>query len=258
MSIKNFAVNSGPGDGASGNIWKDDEVFREPSGYFFQNKKHISCNLCQSESTIATFRASGTNVNNCFIDLNGALLSSLTLGANSTLVKGQMTIDRNLICQGTGRFTGAVRASVIADSGGSLSQVRTIAQSKKSFDIPHPTQENRRIRHVCIEGPEAAVYIRGKMEGTNIIYLPEYWRDLVHTESISVHLTPIGMYQELFVKEIKWGTQVEIQNNAGGSISCYYTVTGVRKDVAPVIPEYDGLTPADYPGDNEEYIVNSD
>lgn len=258
MTIKNFGVVSGPGDGASGNIWQDDEIFREPSGYSFQNTAHISCNLCQSESNVATFRATGTDVNNCFIDKNGALLSSLTIGSNATLVKGEITIDRNLTCLASGTFTGSLRAASISDAGGSLSQVRTIAQSKKSFDIPHPTQENRRIRYVCLEGPEAGIYVRGKMDGTNVIYLPEYWRDLVDAESISVHLTPFGHYQELFVKQIKWGTQVEIQNNAGGSISCYYTVTGVRKDVSPVIPEYDGLTPEDYPGDNNDYIVNSD
>ena len=38
----------------------------------------------------------------------------------------------------------------------------------------------------------------------------------MHTDSISVHLTPVGTYQELFVKN-KWGTQIMIQNNAGGA-----------------------------------------
>ena len=56
MTIKNFGVVSGPGDGASGDVWENDEVFREPTGYVFKNTAHISCNLCQTESTIATFR----------------------------------------------------------------------------------------------------------------------------------------------------------------------------------------------------------
>ena len=258
MTIKNFGVVSGPGDGGSGDIWENDEIFREPTGYFFQNTAHISCNLCQTESQIATFRAAGTDVTNCFIDLNGGFLSTLTLGSNMTMVKGEITIDKNLTCLANGTFTGSVTANAISDAGGTLADVRLTANSKKSFDIAQPTEKKKRIRHVCNEGPEAAVYTRGKMEGTNVIYLPEYWRDLVHTDSISVHLTPVGTYQELFVKEIKWGTQIMIQNNAGGAISCYYTVTGVRKDVAPVIPEYEGLTPADYPGDNDEYIVNAD
>ena len=42
-------------------------------------------------------------------------------------------------------------------------------------------------------------------------------------------------------------------NSAGGSIHCSYTVFGERKDTTKNIPEYKGLTPNDYPGDNEEY-----
>ena len=258
MTIKNFGVVSGPGDGNSGNIWAQTPSMDIPTGYFFQNNAHISCNLCQTESTIATFRAAGTDVTNCFIDLNGGFLATLTIGANMTMVKGEMTIDRNLTGLANAIFTGTITSPTISRLDATDAQIKALASSKKSFDIPHPTEKKKRIRHVCIEGPEAAVYTRGKMEGTNVIYLPEYWRDLVHTDSISVHLTPVGTYQELFVKEIKWGTQIMIQNNAGGAISCYYTVTGVRKDVAPVIPEYEGLTPADYPGDNDEYIVNAD
>ena len=32
-------------------------------------------------------------------------------------------------------------------------------QSWKGFDIKHPTKEKHRLRHVCVEGPEAAVYL---------------------------------------------------------------------------------------------------
>ena len=31
---------------------------------------------------------------------------------------------------------------------------------------------------------------------------------------------------------------------------------GTRKDTPRNIPEYEGLTPADYPGDNSEYTIN--
>jgi hypothetical protein len=258
MTIKNFGVVSGPGDGNSGNIWQQTPSMDIPTGYFFQNVAHISCNLCQTESTIATFRAAGTDVTNCFIDLNGGFLATLTIGSNMTLVKGEMVIDRNLTGLANAIFTGTITSPTISQINADIASNKSLASSKKSFDIPHPSEKNKRLRHVCIEGPEAAVYTRGKIEGTNIIHLPEYWRDLVDTETISVHLTPIGSYQELFFKEIKWGNQIKIQNNAGGHISCYYTVTGVRKDVSVVIPEYEGLTPGDYPGDNDEYIVNAD
>ena len=53
--------------------------------------------------------------------------------------------------------------------------------SKKPFDIPHPTKEGWRLRHVCIEGPTADVYVRGRLNNSNVIELPEYWRKLVDT-----------------------------------------------------------------------------
>ena len=46
----------------------------------------------------------------------------------------------------------------------------------KSFIIDHPDDSSKYLVHVCLEGPEAAVYYRGKGEITNnnsvVIYLP--------------------------------------------------------------------------------------
>jgi hypothetical protein len=123
---------------------------------------------------------------------------------------------------------------------------------KKPFDIPHPTKEGWRLRHVCIEGPTADVYVRGKLKDSNVIELPEYWRKLVHPETITVNLTPIGTYQELYVDKIEWGTRITIKTNSGSSINCNYTVYGERADTDKNIPEYEG-TYDDYPGDNRQY-----
>ena len=64
--------------------------------------------------------------------------------------------------------------------------------AKKNFDIPHPTKKDHRLRHVCVEGPTADVYIRGKLTDSNVINLPDYWKDLVDEDSITVQLQPIG------------------------------------------------------------------
>jgi hypothetical protein len=132
-----------------------------------------------------------------------------------------------------------------------------LAASKKGFDIPHPTKEKHRLRYICLEGPGAEVYFRGKLENTNVIEVPDYWKGLVDAETITVNLTPIGCYQELFVEKIEWGSRIVIKNNAGGAIKCHYTVYGERKDVEKNIPEYEGLTSGDYPGDNSEYRLNN-
>jgi hypothetical protein len=127
---------------------------------------------------------------------------------------------------------------------------------KKGFDIPHPSKKNHRLRYICVEGPSAEVYLRGKLKEETVIELPEYWRNLVDAETIGVTLTPIGFYQELFVEKIEWGTHIIIKNNSGTSINCTYVVYGERKDTSRNIPEYVGLTPNDYPGDNREYTIN--
>ena len=128
-------------------------------------------------------------------------------------------------------------------------------QSWKGFDIQHPSKKNHRLRYVCLEGPEAGVYARGRISGTNTIHLPDYWRDLVDAETISVHLTPIGANQGLCVEEIKWGTQILIKSENGTAIDCFYSVYGARKDGEPLIPEYEGESPADYPGDSAQFSI---
>lgn len=124
---------------------------------------------------------------------------------------------------------------------------------KKDFDIPHPTKDGWRLRHVCIEGPTADVYVRGKLKNSNVINLPKYWKGLVDPETITINITPIGSYQELFVEEIKYESSIIVKNNTGSPIHCHYTISGERIDVDKNIPEYEG-TYDDYPGNNDEYM----
>lgn len=137
-----------------------------------------------------------------------------------------------------------------------LNKTFGIAVSKKSFDISHPTKENHRLRYVCLEGPSAEVYVRGKLKDKNVIDLPDYWKGLVDPDSITVTLTPIGTFQELFYEEVEWCSTIKVMNAAGGPVNCSYTVFAERKDTPKNIPEYQGLTPLDYPGDNDNYLVN--
>lgn len=141
--------------------------------------------------------------------------------------------------------------------GGVLSVKAPIWDAKKSFDIQHPTKENYRLRYITLEGPNAEVYYRGKLKNENVINLPDYWTGLVDPETIGVNLTPVGSWQELYVEKIQWGTQIIIKNNSGSQINCDYVVFGERKDTTKNIPEYPGLTPDDYPGDNREYNINT-
>ena len=126
----------------------------------------------------------------------------------------------------------------------------------KNFDINHPTKKDHRLRHSCVETPQNDVYYRGRMENTTTINLPDYWRELVDPDSISVNLTPMGSYQDLFVEKIEWGSKVTVKNASGGPIRCSYVVFGERKDVEKLIPEYEGDTPESYPGNNDVYDIS--
>ena len=130
-----------------------------------------------------------------------------------------------------------------------------ILSAKKNFDIPHPTKEGWRLRHTCPEGPSNDVYIRGRVRNKTEISLPEYWTKLVDPSSITVSLTPVGAHQDVIVKRIG-DNKVFLQSKGGMPIDCFYHIFAERIDGEKLIVEYKGETPADYPGNNNEYSVS--
>ena len=121
--------------------------------------------------------------------------------------------------------------------------------SPKPFDIKHPSKDGWRLRYACIEGPEVGVYHRGRVRGEKIIKLPDYWKDLVDVESISVQLQPIGAHQDVIVK--RWDEEfIYLQAQGGMPVNCFYHVYAARKDVNPLYVEYQGDSWKDYPDPN--------
>ena len=128
------------------------------------------------------------------------------------------------------------------------------AKLDKGFDIEHPTRKGKRVRHICVEGPESAIYIRGKLKGTHIIDIPEYWQGLVDYDTITVNLTPCGKPDlSLYVKEIK-DNKIILSSDHLTQVECFYQVWADR--IGPeLIVEYDGESPADYPGDQSGHSI---
>ena len=121
----------------------------------------------------------------------------------------------------------------------------------KPFDIEHPTKGSGwRLRYACIEGPEAGVYFRGRTQDNEIV-LPDYWKDLVVIDTITIQTQPVGGAQDIIVKE--WDdSKITLE----GVTDCFYHVYGERKDVNPLVVEYEGNTREDYPDpkyDNPTY-----
>ena len=123
---------------------------------------------------------------------------------------GNLAVDTNLQVGATGVYGGNVTAPTFI--GNLIGNVTGKASDNKSFDIPHATQPGKRIRHVCAEGPEAGIYVRGRLTGKNTIELPDYWEGLVDPDSITVTLTQIGSSQDLIVESIDWGKVVKIKS----------------------------------------------
>jgi hypothetical protein len=110
--------------------------------------------------------------------------------------------------------------------------------TSKSFVIPHPTKEGKRLVHGAIEGPEFGVYYRGEING-KVIDLPEYWTELVDESTITVQLTSIGGSQNLYIEKIE-NNKVHINSSGWFSTPhCYYNVYGERKDIDKIKTEID-------------------
>jgi hypothetical protein len=108
----------------------------------------------------------------------------------------------------------------------SLSVGGHLSASTKAFLIPHPNDKTKNLQHGAVESPEWGVIYRGK-SADKILILPDYWENLVHEDSVTVTLTPVGKFQNLVVKE---------QNNKfikiGGVKGEYnFIICGERKDV---------------------------
>ena len=135
--------------------------------------------------------ASGGVIINAVETKNGVdLKNALSLGNDTTICNAPMIV--NSIVKASDFFSSAGGLNATTKLAGKALEV---AVGKKGFDIPHPLRDGYRLRHICIEGPSADVYFRGTLQNVNEIIIPDYWRNLVDNESVSVTLTPIGSYQ---------------------------------------------------------------
>jgi hypothetical protein len=106
----------------------------------------------------------------------------------------------------------------------------SIVGTSKNFIIDHPTKEGKKLLHACIEGPEAAVYFRGKST-SNIIEMPDYWIGLVDIDTMTVDITAIGPNQDIYVESIADNGEVTIASNTEETLNYFYVVYGERKDI---------------------------
>ena len=99
----------------------------------------------------------------------------------------------------------------------------------KSFDIPHPCKENYRLKHRCIESPEARLLYEFQLdcvEGLTVADLPEYFALL--NKDVRVYCSPYMHFGHA------WGTadgsQLRVTSNASGKFNVL--LLGTRNDCA--------------------------
>ena len=183
------------------------------------------------------------------IDIRGSGgAGALSINSSAVTFSNDVSILGNLNVLGSLNVTGSLDGT---PTGILLSRIAVAdGLPVKPFDIPHPSNgEGYRLRYVCLEGPEVGVYFRGRLTNKTEIELPLYWKDLVHIDSISVQLQPIGSHQDIIVKKVD-EKKIYLQTNGTIPIDCYYHVYAERKDVERLIVEYEGTSAKDYPGED--------
>ena len=233
-------------------------------------------------SKAGTFTCSGMSIFGDCSDIGGIATVTIGTADEDSLQKNMklsLNVKGNSVLQGDSQTPNGLRVSggsspnavyiegdlyvsgaIDGDNKGRLQNrfIKADGLPVKPFDIVHPTKGSGwRLRHVSLEGPESAVFYRGRLKESNVINLPDYWKDLVHEDSITVQLQPIGSNQNLVIQEFNNEFIVIAEDSTNtdlitdlSTIDCFYHVYGERKDVNPLIVEYEGNSWEDYPDPN--------
>jgi hypothetical protein len=161
-----------------------------------------------------------------------------------------------------------VLAGRLGDSGSNLgvSYVGGLGGTgTKSFYEPHPTDPEKVIRYVALEGPEAGTYFRGRgvlEHGRAVIDVPESFRMVTDSDGLTAQVTVMGRPTAIGVSRLDLN-QVVVEGNRDVEFS--YLVQGVRrayKDFQVVVdhpffrPESpDDQVPASFPPDEKARLI---
>ena len=166
------------------------------------------------------------------------------LTSNALNIKGDTDQTGDMEISGDMTIGGTMKAGYATWSG-------SIVATTKLFDIQHPSKDGHRLAHGCLEGPEHAVYTRGRVcNGKNVIDLPEYWSSLVDFETLTVQLTSIGSHQNVIVKRISpMERKIYLQAQGGMPVDAFYHIMAERIDSDKLVVEYEGNSVEDSPNE---------
>jgi hypothetical protein len=170
------------------------------------------------------------------ITVNDVML--LRDGAGTLDVTGS---NEKLIITGTSGASGSTALQITGGESGSSNAAVSITghleATTKSFNIPHPLLDNKRLVYGSLEGPEHGMYQRGSFDIEDkrrlvAIDLPVYWSAMTY-ENYTVNLTTYGDYNVWISNRDENGFWVE--TNAEKEWSFDWSVIGGRKDAKLVV-----------------------
>jgi hypothetical protein len=254
------------------------------------SKTHVGLGNVTNESK-ATMFASPTftgTVSSSAVDVNGIVEANAFRTDSSSTSYSLITRDtaasnyvlyvqspnsggsQKIVTFGYGSATAGQATEVFRISRGNINAYSSnltvdgvIVGTTKNFSIKHPTKEGKRLIHSCIEGPEIAVYFRGRSQ-SNTIQMPDYWSGLVRLDSMTVELTAIGPNQNLYVEDIADNGEVTVGSDTETLLNYFYVVYGERKDIDKLEIEIDdtgeveGLEESEAVEEDEETLATDE
>jgi hypothetical protein len=221
----------------------------------------------------------------------GGPIPQITLRAGNTAMEGSATVRGRLVLNSTVEGTGLIEsfspAGLIVTSlthvGGfpghgfitvgrpgndragrmyvGSDNISRVEANVKNFREINPADPALDIVYACIEGPEAAMYVRGTGQltsGRAVITLPDHFKALASANGITVQLTPLSANSKglAVVRKSLDGIEVQELLSGSGQYEFDWEVKAVRKrhENYRVIQPWDEALPA---GTDREKAWNS-
>jgi hypothetical protein len=181
----------------------------------------------QSDTTVVHFRAhgSGRTISRFGVVLGG--WSEIVQDIGNGLAIGTQT-DKPIIL-GTNNTN---RLQIGGTGGVTVNGNFTVTGGTKNFAVVDPEDAHQAIYYAALEGPEAGTYFRGTARtsrGEAVIELPDYFARLTEPERLTVQLTPLGTWGQLYVAD-KTPSRLVVRVPPGSTdVEFDYLVQGVRK-----------------------------
>jgi len=155
-------------------------------------------------------------------DAAGALRAEVAVFNTGTSVIGSVVRVRDV--------NGAIQAGMSVGSDGK----GNVFGDVKAFRVPNPNDPQTDIWYACVEGPEAAAYLRGTAKlknGRAIVSFPEHFRSIANSEGMTVQLTPrsVDTYGLAVLASSADGIEVGELRRGTGNFEFDWEVKAVRK-----------------------------